>query len=60
MRPSVPTMRLLSPVSACVILDLKRVNDVDSTGAKILFNAHDRLTKEGKFLLHVFTGYGLW
>jgi CRP-like cAMP-binding protein/anti-anti-sigma regulatory factor len=34
-----------------VILDLKRVNEIDSTGAKILLLAHDRLTKEGKFLL---------
>jgi anti-anti-sigma factor len=34
-----------------VILDLKRVNDIDSTGAKILLHAHDRLTKEGKFLV---------
>lgn len=34
-----------------VIIDLKRVNEVDSTGAKILLQAHDRLTKEGKHLL---------
>lgn len=34
-----------------VIIDLKRVNDIDSTGAKILLQAHDRLTKQGKHLL---------
>ena len=34
-----------------VILDLKRVNEIDSTGAKTLLSAHDRLTREGKHLL---------
>jgi CRP-like cAMP-binding protein/anti-anti-sigma regulatory factor len=34
-----------------VILDLKRVNEIDSTGAKTLLAAHDRLTREGKHLL---------
>jgi MFS superfamily sulfate permease-like transporter len=34
-----------------VILDMKRVNEIDSTGAKILLLAHDRLTMEGKYLL---------
>lgn len=34
-----------------VIMDLGRVNEIDSTGAKILLQAHDRLTKEGKHLL---------
>jgi SulP family sulfate permease len=34
-----------------VILDLKRVNEIDSTGAKIMLQVHDRLTKAGKFLL---------
>jgi len=34
-----------------VILDLKRVNEIDSTGAKTLLLAHDRLTKEGQYLL---------
>ena len=34
-----------------VIVDLGRVNEIDSTGAKILLQAHDRLTKEGKHLL---------
>ena len=34
-----------------VILDLKRVNEIDSTGAKTLLSAHDRLTREGRHLL---------
>ena len=34
-----------------VIIDLKRINEIDSTGAKILLQTHDRLTKEGKHLL---------
>jgi len=34
-----------------LILDMKRVNEVDSTGAKIVLQTHDRLTKDGKFLL---------
>jgi CRP-like cAMP-binding protein len=32
-----------------VILDFKRVNEIDSTGAKILLQIHDRMLKEGKF-----------
>lgn len=34
-----------------LILDMKRVNDIDSTGAKIILQTHDRLTTDGKFLL---------
>jgi sulfate permease, SulP family len=34
-----------------VVIDLKRVNEIDSTGAKVLLQAHDRLTREGKHLL---------
>ncbi len=34
-----------------VIFDLKRVNDIDSTGAKILLQTHDRLMRDGKHLL---------
>ena len=34
-----------------MILDLKRINDIDSTGAKILLQLHDRLTAEGRYLL---------
>jgi MFS superfamily sulfate permease-like transporter len=37
--------------TSCVILDMKRVNDVDSTGAKILVQMHDRLVKDGRHLL---------
>jgi SulP family sulfate permease len=37
--------------STCVILDFKRVNEIDSTGAKVMLHVHDRLTKEGKHLL---------
>src|SRR5262249_2341152 len=34
-----------------VILDLKRVNEVDSTGARILLRIHDRLQQGGRHLL---------
>lgn len=34
-----------------IVFDLRRVNDIDSTGAKILLQAHDRLAKDGKYLL---------
>lgn len=34
-----------------VVIDLKRVNDIDSTGAKTLLQAHDRMTREGKYML---------
>jgi sulfate permease, SulP family len=34
-----------------LILDVRRVNEIDSTGARILLEAHDRFTKEGKYLL---------
>ncbi|TMG76359.1 MAG: cyclic nucleotide-binding domain-containing protein, partial [Betaproteobacteria bacterium] len=34
-----------------VILDLKRVSEIDSTGAKVLLHAHDCFTKEGRHLL---------
>lgn len=34
-----------------VILDLKRVTQVDSTGALILLKMHDRLLRDGKLLL---------
>lgn len=37
--------------SSCVILDFRRVNDLDSTGAKILVQMNDRLVKQGKHLL---------
>lgn len=34
-----------------LVLDLKRVNEIDSTGTRILLQLHDRLTREGKHLL---------
>ena len=34
-----------------LVLDLKRVNEIDSTGARVLLQLHDRLTREGKHLL---------
>jgi SulP family sulfate permease len=34
-----------------LILDMKRVNEIDSTGAKIILKTLERLTKDGKFLL---------
>ncbi|MGQ0524792.1 MAG: SulP family inorganic anion transporter [Betaproteobacteria bacterium] len=34
-----------------VIIDLNRVNEVDSTGAQIIVQLHDRITKQGKYLL---------
>ncbi len=34
-----------------VVIDLKRVNEIDSTGAKTLLQAHDRMTREGKHML---------
>jgi SulP family sulfate permease len=34
-----------------VVLDLKRVNEIDSTGARILLQIHHRMVKEGRQLL---------
>jgi SulP family sulfate permease len=34
-----------------VVFDLKRVNEIDSTGARIMLQTHERLAKEGKMLL---------
>ena len=34
-----------------LILDLKRVNEIDSTGARILLQIHDKLTRNGRHLL---------
>jgi anti-anti-sigma factor len=34
-----------------VILDMNRVNEVDSTGAQIIVQTHDRITKQGRYLL---------
>ena len=41
---------LHTPVSY-LILDLKRVTEIDSTGARLLLKIHDKLTKDGKHLL---------
>ena len=37
--------------AACVVLDLKRVNELDSTGARILLQINDRLKRQGGSLL---------
>jgi anti-anti-sigma factor len=34
-----------------LILDLKRVREIDSTGARLMLRLHDALTKQGKHLL---------
>jgi SulP family sulfate permease len=34
-----------------VILDFNRVNEIDSTGAQIIIQMHDRITKQGRYLL---------
>ena len=39
-----------APVS-CVILDLNRINEVDSTGARILLQIHERLARDGRHLV---------
>jgi MFS superfamily sulfate permease-like transporter len=41
-----------------VVLDLKRVNEVDSTGARILLLVHDRLAKAGRHLALSHLGEG--
>jgi len=41
---------LLGDVSY-VLLDLKRVNEIDSTGARIILATHDKMMKRGKYLL---------
>src|SRR5262245_38708625 len=44
-------IELLADGIVHVILDLKRVNEIDSTGARILLQIHARLAKEGHHLL---------
>ncbi len=34
-----------------LLLDLKRVTEIDSTGARLILNTHDKLIKEGRHLL---------
>jgi MFS superfamily sulfate permease-like transporter len=41
---------LLGDVSY-VLLDLKRVNEIDSTGSRIILATHDKMVKRGKHLL---------
>lgn len=41
----------LSGNVAYVVIDLNRVNEVDSTGAHIIVQLHDRITKQGRHLL---------
>lgn len=44
------------------IVDMKRVNEIDSTGANIILQIHRRLQKEGKYLLisYMTEGHSLW
>ncbi len=42
---------LLSTVTRCVIVDMKRVNNVDTTGARLLAKAASRLRRKDKTLL---------
>jgi SulP family sulfate permease len=44
------------------IIDMKRVNEIDSTGANIILQIHRRLQKEGKHLLisYMAEGHSLW
>ena len=37
--------------ATAVIVDLKRVTDIDSTGVRFLVRAHDAMVKQGRFLL---------
>ncbi len=43
--------RAVKEGAAIVIVDLKRVTDIDSTGVRFLVQAHDAMAKQGKFLL---------
>jgi SulP family sulfate permease len=44
------------------IIDMKRVNEIDSTGANIILQIHRRLQKEEKYLLisYMTEGHALW
>jgi SulP family sulfate permease len=44
------------------ILDMKWLNDIDSTGANIILQIHRRMAEEGKYLLisHAITNPSLW
>lgn len=41
----------LRNATSYLIIDLKRVTEIDSTGARLLLKTHDRLTKDGRHLL---------
>jgi len=43
--------RELAADTRYLVLDLKRVQDFDSTGARVLLQAHDRFTRDGRYLL---------
>ena len=43
--------RAVKDGATLVIVDLKRVTDIDSTGARFLVQANDAIVKQGKFLL---------
>lgn len=43
--------RVIADGTVYVILDLRRVNEIDSTGARILLQMHDKLTRNGRHLL---------
>lgn len=43
--------RELATNTRYLVLDLKRVQDIDSTGARVLLQAHDRFTRDGRHVL---------
>jgi sulfate permease, SulP family len=43
--------RVVRDGATLVIIDLKRVTDIDSTGVRFLVQANDAIVKQGKFLL---------
>lgn len=43
--------RELAANTRYLVLDLKRVQDIDSTGARVLLQAHDRFTRDGRYVL---------
>ena len=43
--------KVIADGTVYVILDLRRVNEIDSTGARILLQMHDMMTRNGRHLL---------
>ena len=41
----------LDEPTSCLILDLKRVTEIDSTGARLILRMHERMVKDGNHLL---------